>query len=223
MVKFQGRVYLLLTFFVLWTGIIVFYLYQIMVADREEYIQLFSSESWRIGIIPAMRGRILNKEGTPLAWSIRYFSLYYDVPPDSVRLKEDITTIGRVLSRHKHPKYPVLAESSILVKEELSPGEILRLRPYIHTNKRFRIQSSFRRQFATERSEILRLIGLTRMIDNKQIGVSGFERKYNLRLTGQDGKYRVMVDKNNKWIAATWEEIQVPVPGFDVYVPVELK
>ena len=197
-------------------------MYRIMVADRDVYIQPLSSDSWRIGRIPAMRGRILDKSGTPLAWSIRYFSLYYTVPDQRTRIEEDMGALGTIVTvppglDHMSPG------RSILLKEELSPGEILKLRAYLKVNRRFRIGSSFRREYAFIHSDVRRMIGRIRLIDNKEVGISGLERRYNSRLIGKDGKYRVMVDAENNWITATWEEIQPPVPGFDVYAPIEIK
>ena len=218
---FRKRVNLLVLVFVSWGGLIIFRLYQTMISDREAYLQDFHANSWRIGTIPALRGRILDKNGNPLAWSIRYFSLSYDIPEDDEQFVQDITALNTVLTGYRHLTVRSLYGRSVILKKGLSPGEILRLRPLVHSNNRFQIKSSFRREYANRAKELLSVIGRTQIVQNVEVGVSGLERKYNFRLTGQNGKYRVMVDKDNNWISATWGEIQAPVPGFDVYVSTE--
>ena len=194
-----------------------------MIADRDIYLQRLSLISWRTGTIPAMRGRILDKNGNPIAWSIRYFSLYYNVPKERTRFREDILSLNKILTIDDRFNYLTQPGKSISIKEELSPGEILKLRSYLQSNSRFRIRSNFRREYARNDAEALKIIGRTRVIESKEVGISGLENEYNARLTGIDGRYRVMVDKDNTWISATWDEIQSPFPGFDVYVPIELE
>ena len=218
---FRKRVTLLLIFFIAWGGLITYRLYQTMISKRSMYLQRFEVDSWRTGTIPPLRGRILDKDGKPLAWSIRYFSLSYDVPENPIRFAEDAQVLGTILTNYRRLSARSLAGKSVVLKTDLSPGEILKLRPLIQSNNRFRIKSSFRREYLTHEKKFINLIGSTHIIDNVEVGTSGLERKYNFRLTGRDGKYRVMVDKNNNWIPATWEEIQAPRPGFDVYISSE--
>lgn len=193
-----------------------------MIADRETYLRSLNFDSWRIGRIPAMRGRILDSQGSPLAWSVRYFSLYYDVAAERTKINDDIAEITKILTVSRHLD-DMRSGRSILLKEEISPGEILKLRAYLKENHRFRISSNFRREYALKDPKILHIIGRTRIIEDKEVGISGFENTYNPRLIGTDGKYRVMVDSSSNWISATWEEIQPPVPGFDVYIPIEVE
>ena len=193
-----------------------------MITDRETYLRSLNFDSWRVGKIPSMRGRILDRHGRPLAWSVRFFSLYYDVAIEPTRIKEDIAELGSIVTISRRLDY-LQPGKTVLLKEELSPGEILKLRPYLKGNRRFRVSSSFRREYALKDSKVLKMIGRTRIIENKEVGISGFENTYNPRLIGTDGQYRVMIDADDNWIPATWEEIQPPIPGFDVYIPIEVE
>ena len=51
------------------------------------------------------------------------------------------------------------------------------------------------------------------------MGVSGWEKKLNEQLRGQDGYFKVELDENGDWIDGTWEEIQSPKCGYDAYLP----
>ena len=52
-------------------------------------------------------------------------------------------------------------------------------------------------------------------------GISGFEKKYDHLLTGQDLIYEVMVDKHNRVIEKTFNEKSKLIPGQDVHLTEE--
>jgi cell division protein FtsI/penicillin-binding protein 2 len=216
---FPRRINLFLLFFTIWALLILLRLYQIMIVDRDDYLQQLEKDSWRTGTLPAIRGRILDQNGTPLAWSIRSFSLYYEPSRESRQSETDFLTVYKVLSLDPDSIPEVSGEQAVLIKDQLTPEDLLKLRPIMAENKAFRIESRFRRKYASNDSRLRRTLGSTTIIDNREVGVSGMEKEHNMRLTGIDGKYRVMLDKYNNWITETWVELQPPGPGYDVYIP----
>ncbi len=215
---FSGRAGIVWLCFVVWAGVIGLRLLQIMVVDRDTYLGRFHNKSWRVGVLPAIRGRILDRLGSPLAWSIRNFDLYYTPADDDAQRDADAAAYEQ-LTRITMPPIGE-AGSDVLIRASLHPQDVLKLRQLTNRNKRFQIISTFRRLYATHDTRIRRLLGTTRIVDGREKGASGLEKRYNSRLTGIDGKYQVMVDKHDHWIAETWTEIQTPIPGYDVYVPI---
>ena len=78
---FSHKVYILLSIFTLWSLLIVFQLYQVSVQNRDQIISEFEQSTTQTGILTACRGRVLDRDGLPLAWSERVFCLQYEIAP----------------------------------------------------------------------------------------------------------------------------------------------
>ncbi len=216
--SFKNRTNLLLLVFLLWAVVIQVRLYQVMVHERIGFLGAFEKESWREGTIPALRGRILSVDGQALAWSVRHFSLLYQPSTDIRLYRDDIYSICKHLRIDPKSLKRSRDSDAIIIVPEISPDEILKLESFLDVNKRFYVRTGFKRELDSITADIRTRIGDTRILDNREVGVSGLEAEHNPRLMGLDGKYRVMVNKYDDWIPETWEEIQSPVPGYDVYV-----
>ncbi len=219
--KLHRRLSLFLILFIGWGGIIIVRLVNIMVMQRDFYVERFENESWRIGHLPAIRGRLLNPSGTPISWSIRYYSLYYQPPKDLSQLSTDLVKLNEIITFDENELRSRCLADEVLVKEPLTPEELMKLRDLMRRNNRLVIRTSFKRQLSYENTTLLTMIGQTTLIDQHEVGVSGWEKKYDRFLAGRDGKYKVMVDKSGNWIPETWREIQSPVPGNDVIVQID--
>ena len=64
-------------------------------------------------------------------------------------------------------------------------------------------------------------LGRVSKVDGALVGISGYEKKYNSELTGQDFVYEVMVDRQQRVIEETFHEISKLKPGQDVYLTKE--
>ena len=207
---FKNRSNLLLFLFVLWGGLLLLRLYQIMGVDRDDYLRQSQGKSWKIGVVPALRGRILNQNGEPLSWSVRFFSLYYNVPTDQATIDGDLSELKRISDIADNSISDMSRFRQVMIESELTPEGISTLQAFVKENSRFFIRSRFERRHSRRISRIQRVIGNTTMINNHEVGVSGLERRFNNRLRGIDGRFRVMIDKDNVWITETWEELQAP-------------
>ena len=49
-------------------------------------------------------------------------------------------------------------------------------------------------------------------------GISGWEKEFDKQLAGSDGSFRVLLDRNGRWIENTWEIREMPRRGNDVQV-----
>ncbi len=215
--SFRARSYLVLLGFCIWTGIISVRLYVVMVARRGDYLSRYTAESWRTGSLPALRGRILDQTGRPLAWSTRTFALKYEVPADHATLTAELRKIGGVLAIDTTTDELASRQGErVVLRQKLEPGEILLVRqlglPHL------KVVSHFERRYTAVSPEVVEIIGQTRMIGQKEIGLSGLERIHDRRLRGSDGKYQVMIDKSGNWVAETWMELTPPTQGTDIYL-----
>ncbi len=218
----KKRINFFIILFFIWTGIILLRCYQITVADTDYFVNYFKGKTWKTGTIPALRGRLLDRNGKLIARSVRKFSLYYKVNTGRDTAAEDIRKVQRLIKSNQSMSGDFSANSIVLVKSNLTAAELVVLEPIMKENPQFYVKSNFKREKLIERMDIQRIIGRTSVQKENEVGVSGLERQYNDRLVGKDGKYRVMIDKNNEWILETWEEVQPPVPGFDVYLAISI-
>ncbi len=215
----KKRINFFLFFFLIWTSVILLRLYQITAVDSDYFLNYFKGKTWKTGTIPALRGRLLDRNGQLIAWSVRKFSLYYKVTTgnkDSVDI--DLQKLNKLIQIQLSLVDDAATNSLVLLKSNLKPVELLKLERFMKDNPQFYVKSYFEREKFNDRRDVKRIIGRTSIQKDNEIGVSGLERQFNDRLVGKDGKYRVMIDKNNEWILETWKEIQPPVPGFDVYL-----
>ncbi|MCP4179263.1 MAG: hypothetical protein GY756_16000, partial [bacterium] len=66
--------------------------------------------------------------------------------------------------------------------------------------------------------QLKRYIGTAKFNNNKWIGISGLEKKYNTTLSGKNGIYSVMVTPKGHWIKNTWHLKEKPVSGENIYL-----
>lgn len=217
---FSRRAQLFLVLFCLWMLLIAGRLFQVMVLDRDDYLAKYQSASFRRGIVPAMRGRILDHDGTPLAWSTRIFQLYYTVPGEVRQLNLDLQAIARTTGISLEHLLVLTQDhvgDTVVLVQRLAPANLLALDRL--ANPRLEVRSSFIRRHPELPRELREALGETRVYGQVEVGISGWESYYDQRLRGTDGKYQVMVDKQGRWIPETWVAISPPRAGYDVFLP----
>jgi cell division protein FtsI/penicillin-binding protein 2 len=195
-----------------------------MITDREAHLS--SQKGWLEGRLPAMRGRLVSQEGIPLAWSVRRFRLEYTVAQQPEQLQKDYFAVQECIDLTGTASWETAGHhvgSTVVLRDDLSADAILRLSQLVGRNPRLRITSRFERKSMGSTPAARQMIGRTRMIDQVEVGISGWERDYDARLRGLEGRFRVMVDRNGDWIQSTWEELQAPEPGNDVFVPASVR
>ena len=218
--RYKKRLIILLGVFIFWGLLIVIQLYQFMVSDREDYIKEANSISVRTGVLPACRGRLLDADGVLLAWSEREFCLQYKIAPSVEKVWEDLYALEQAYGGKARQYYSLCSNGRgrfAYLKRSLSADEILDYQDFIKANPAFRITSHFSRHYVNQ--SLRSKLGETHSSGQRQVGISGFEKKYNRELKGQDGRYRVNLDKRGDWVEGSWEELSPPKSGYDVYLP----
>lgn len=213
---------ILLYLFVAWAGIIVLRLSQLMLFPRETVLNAVTKEAWTEGSIPAMRGRILDRNGRTLAWSERRFALYWRIPTDAAKSRQEFDLIVKAIPCCAMTKAETIAATAgreLMLNANLGPRdlEVFQLLREELTSVQVR---SYVTRYHTDNRLLQRRIGEVRVVDGNEVGVSGEEKAYDELLRGRPGRYRVMVDKHGKWLKNTWEKTSGICTGYDVYLPI---
>ncbi len=173
--------------------------------------------AWREGTLPAMRGRILDKNGVNLAWS----EIAHDLYLSKKKLKRSAKNIIVLIQKHFNVQLTAEeTEKGILLKKELSPDEILKLRKLFQRFPELEIVP-YSHRMTVAYPEIQEKIGKTGKSTGTEdeTGISGWEAQYNSELTGISGIFRVMLDRKGVWVPGTIEILSHPIPGKDITVP----
>jgi cell division protein FtsI/penicillin-binding protein 2 len=208
---FKNRNRIIIAVFIVWAFFITFRLFYYTSYSREYYLEEGNRNAWRSGTIPAARGRILDKNGLPLAWTRRYHDLVIEVYPDlcrpnSMLVNELNGKIQGLSPDEKKEKY---------VKKGLSPSEISLLRDYMSKYSGVKIIPRLERRYV-DYPEVRKFLGKVDINNGKCYGLDGAERDYDSELNGIDGVYVVMLDRYRKWIPGTWKLKTEMLPGKDV-------
>lgn len=183
-----------------------------------------AAAAWRVGTLPALRGRILDPDGLPLAWSERHFALQY-TPGETPEAAADwaAANVHPVLAGRLPPRPESWPPGQpLVVLSDLRPDEVLGLAAWLPQHPTLRLVSRFERQYSGAGLDRREQLGRTRQFGQREIGLSGWERHFEARLRGRDGRYRVMLDSRGGWIPGSWQQLQAPAPGQDVTVPLRL-
>ena len=218
---FQVRAGVILLLVAFWAALAGAKLLHMTVYQRGRTLLAAEGKIWWTGVLPAARGRLLDRNGIPLAWTERQFCLEYSVAATGEQIWDDMHALGDRLDLSPGKLRLYVSEMGgdrVIMKRGLSPKEILRLEPLLSAGSRWRVISRFIRRYRAMDPRIRKLLGMTRQFGQKEVGLTGWEAKHNEELMGRDGKYRVMVDQTGNWIFDTWTEVRKPRPGYDVYL-----
>ena len=212
--KIKTRAKILVFFFLAWAATLGAYIFHYTVVARDGYRQQSRDLSEREGWLPAMRGRILDKDGRPLAWSTRHYDLRVRDSQTHLSVKRK-TALMTILSRH----IPGLSCDDLVpgrtIKKDLTPAEIQKIGELIGPIPELAIMPKFER-YTVDYPAAKEFIGRTESKDSVCVGVAGVERDRDAELNGQDGSFRVMVDKQGRWVAGTWRLLREMSPGKDI-------
>lgn len=210
---FRGRSRTVLFLLIAWATLVSFMLFHYSVGARGKYLEMGDKLAWKEGIVPACRGRILDKDGKPLAWTEKYFDLLLlgAKKMNIERENEILSELGGL--------FPVeprkINEESILLKRNLSPEEIIMLEMLTSRFPELKIIPRDERR-CIDYSRVRSLVGTVKIEDGLMSGISGLEREYDSLLSGSDGVYVVMLDKGGNWVRGTWKILKKPRPGKDL-------
>ena len=130
--SFKFKTLMILSFLLIWAVVAAAHVFYYAVVKREESLKETRRIAWREAEIPSLRGRILDKNGVPAAWSELRHNLVLEKIPESRRRRDNLFRgIRRFFPEHELP-HPM--KLPLLLKNDLSPEEIVfysrRLRNY---------------------------------------------------------------------------------------------
>lgn len=175
------------------------------------------ARSIRVETIPAYRGIIVDRKGTPLAISTPVQSLWVnpkEFSPDSKTLKKLATLL------HSNPKKIAASlkknksREFLYLQRQLTPLVASKINELKIDGVNF--QQEFKRYYP-EKESTAQLVGFTNIDDT---GIEGLELAYNDWLKGVPGKRRVVKDRSGRII----EELGVlsePRPGHDLVLSID--
>ena len=210
-------------------GILLLWIF--VIAVRTVYITAAAPERFldrvthrhTLNTIPAMRGRILDEDGTPLAWSTRHLALTWKVPETPQRVWEQLDQLRRHLDGHRlrRQSYAGHAGETITLVRNIEADVFPALAELAAGVPELRITSYFVRHYYPDPA-IRRKLGSVTTVNGIQIGVNGLERTHDNLLRGRPGMYSVALDKNGRWIADTWQQLNDFSSGYDVYLSINV-
>lgn len=218
----RARATVLLFVGAVWCTIVIARLAHLMIFSRTRILEEISQESVVTGRIAPMRGRILDRNSVPLAWSVRKFCLKLTIPETEEDIKQLVKTLSLI------PEFSFLDLHSLylqrgktlVVKDDLTPEEV-GLYELIRKPDELRTVSYLTREYFPD-PNMKRKLGSVVSRNGLLIGVSGVEKAHDTLLRGCPGVYRVMVDKEGGWMPESWEKISDLRAGYDVYLPLSV-
>lgn len=215
------RTPLLLFIFGLWAIVVCVRLFQVMILDRDEYLEQITAISWQQDTIPAMRGRILDRTGRPLAWSTRHFKLEWEIPPArNFYAQSKLIRDTLQLSSTVFPD-AVAGETVVTLIPDIEPGEFTQASRLADTVEEVRLVSYFKRH-RIDGAKLRNRLGQTVLRNGMEVGISGAELAHDSLLRGRPGLFKIMCGPEGKWLPQTWQKIRSVKPGYDVYLPFEV-
>ena len=162
---FKKRSGIILTLLLLWGLLAAVQMVYYSYWNRERLLEESRYLAWREGEIPAMRGTICDRSGIKLAWTELSHDLILskrDLKPE--RCTQLFAELGKIFEK------PLPAEEEkeqILLKRNLSPGEILKLKTLLQRYPELEIAPHPRR-LSLDYPEIREQIGRTGNRDGRE-------------------------------------------------------
>lgn len=217
----KNRFNIILSVALIWAGFLSVRLFYFSIIKREHSFTQMQSESQEKGRIRAMRGRILSADGDLLAYTQRITALHIRSNISSNQLNSLVEILEKEMGISRRKVLVKLAnagqEESVVIADNLNADFITRFSKYFTRNSAVFLKMNFKRVYNSKS----RKIGAVESIDGQLIGISGFEKKYDQLLKGQDLIYEVMVDRQNRVIEKTYTEVSKMTPGRDIHLTEE--
>ena len=212
---YKIRTAVIFALLVIWAGGAAFRVYAHSVRDRGELLRQTRTLAWREAVLPARRGRILDRDGVVLAQDVYRCDLMLDTLPDPPQRKEYLLK----LLREHFPDLPAEINEDALpyrLKSGLTAEEIRHYSELYRSFREIRTAGTFER-WTDPDPAVRQLTGGTALNDHgERVGVSGLEQYNDLTLSGKPGRIRVMLNRHGGWVWDTLRVIRQPKNGVDL-------
>lgn len=166
------------------------------------------------GRLPAIRGRIFDKNNSLLAWSERSYDLILKVrgtPEEEKHLQRLLKKNFNFTLPGKETTLPIIIKYALTGDELEKADDLAEKYPSLAVELRWE-----RRCSATDPR-----LGEVRQTGGTEEGISGWEKEFNDRLRGREGTFSVMCDRRGRWMNSTFRIITPPQSGEDIYLSEE--
>ena len=218
--NFKKRVNIVVLTLMAWTTICTISFFYYSVIARGEYLKLGNKLARRELSYYPERGRILDKNGVVLAWSEKYYDLYFN------NLTESPTRVAliykRVVKLTPEAQKPKPGKMHSIMLRALKPEQILALEQLIYLFQELQVSPRIERK-VVDYPEVRAKIGKVKYISGRLVGISGYEKKFNRLLSGTPGKFKVMLDRNKNWIKNSGKSIKMATPAKDLILPYSIE
>lgn len=212
-----ARLIVVSSFFILLLVILIWRMVDLTVLHRQFLKGQGDARSLRVQTIPAYRGMITDREGTPLAVSTPVRSVWVNpkefapTPNQMAQLAKLLDLPAKSLSAHVNKSS---SREFVFIKRQLHPSIAKKIEELNIAGINF--QEEFKRYYP-EGDSTAQLLGFTNIDD---VGIEGLELAYQDWLMGLPGKKRVLKDRTGRII----EELGVikePRPGHDLVLSID--
>ena len=212
--EYKIRTVIILALLLTWAAFAAAKVYTFTVRDRQVLLKRSHPIAWRTAEIPARRGRILDRDGAVLAEDVFRCDLILDRHPEKNRRHHLQRRLDEAIPGAELP--PETAQLPVVLRKDLSADEIEKCARIFRGIQGIRTEGRLERRYAGNPA-VREQLGETALNDRKErVGISGLEQTYDLELSGQAGRMRVMLDRNGSWIYETLQVIRQPENGRDV-------
>jgi len=216
------RLHVLSLVFGIWILLCAALLVRSTVIRRDELRKKSEKISWRTGTIPVLRGRILDKSGVPLAWTEAEKNAVLEALPASRRAREaflrELREDFQVEPGSDSGDLPCVISRNLTSEQMEHWADLIRRYPAC-ISIRTRILRK-RVEYASVRA----LLGECSTDGNGiQKGISGAEKEFDEKLSGRPGRFRVMLDRNGRWMADSLRIEEAGEPGEDITLEADLR
>jgi cell division protein FtsI/penicillin-binding protein 2 len=218
--KFKKQADIIILLLMLWAIICTAMFFYYSVIAKDKYIKLGNKLARRELLYYPERSRILDKNGIVLAWSEKYYDLYYNNLTGSSKKIEII--YERVKNEFPDAKKPSPDSIRSLMLRALRPKQVLALEHSIYLYQELQITPRIERK-VVEYPIVQTYVGQVKLVDGQLVGISGLEKTYNKTLSGIPGKYQIMLDRNKNWIKNSGKSIRLAAPGKDIKLALSLE
>lgn len=176
---------------------------------RERYLALGKKLAGCVRTYYPPRARILDADGTVLAWTEDYYDLEYTPRPEG---------LAEPGCEALQQAFPGVNPIPGVLKPGLSPDEIARFEACLAEFPEFQLRLRRERLRVADPAWRARL-GEVETSGPRQRGVSGLEKLYETELAGTPGEFEIMLDRRREWIDSSLRLLRRAVPGHDIRLP----